>query len=101
MECQDRAAPLFDAIPSPDPKASCDQTPGMAPNLATSQHELICNMIVNKSLKTTQMAEIATYSPYSSKSIRSHLRCFGTTKAPSNGGGRPRSITSPMLEALR
>jgi hypothetical protein len=34
------------------------------------------------------------------KYIRSNLRCFGTTNAPQNGGGRPRSITHPMLDAL-
>jgi transposase len=72
----------------------------MALNLATSQHELIRDMIVSKSLKNSQMAEVAGCSPRSIKSIRSNPRCFGTTKAPSNGGGRPRSITSPMLETL-
>jgi hypothetical protein len=30
----------------------------------------------------------------------SNLRHFGSSKAPSNGGGRPRSITPPMLNAL-
>lgn len=29
------------------------------------------------------------------------MRFFGTMKAPWNGGGRPRSITPSMLEALR
>lgn len=32
--------------------------------------------------------------------IQSNLRHFGSTKAPSNGVGRPRSITPPMLDAL-
>jgi hypothetical protein len=73
----------------------------MALNLATSQHELIRDMIVSKSLKTAQMAEVAGCNPRSIKTIRSNPRCFGTTKAPSNGGGRPRSITPPLLETLR
>jgi transposase len=32
--------------------------------------------------------------------IKKKLRCFGSTKAPSNGVGRPRSITTPILDAL-
>jgi hypothetical protein len=60
----------------------------MAPNLAASQHELIHDMIVSKSLKTDQMADIAGCSPRSVKVIRSNLRYFGTTRAPFNGGGR-------------
>jgi hypothetical protein len=34
------------------------------------------------------------------KTIRSNPHYFGNTKVPSNGGGRPRSITPPMLVAL-
>jgi hypothetical protein len=73
----------------------------MAPNLAASQHDMIRDMIMSKSLSTNQMADVAGCSPRSIKAIRSNLRCFGTTKAPFNGGGRPRSITPPMLHALR
>ncbi len=72
----------------------------MAPNLATSQLELIRNMIYSKSLTTSQLAEIADCGKRSIKSIRSNQRLFGTVRASSNGVGRPRSITSPMLEAL-
>lgn len=76
--------------------------PIMAPNLAASQHNLIRDMIISKLLKKdAQMAEVARCSTRSIKHIRSNLRCFGTTKAPPNGGGRPRSITHPMLDALR
>jgi hypothetical protein len=71
----------------------------MAPNLAASQHELIRDMVISKSLDTTQMTDVAGCSDRSIKSIRLGLRCFGTTRAPLNGGGRPRPIT-PMLEAL-
>lgn len=73
----------------------------MAPNLAVSQHELIRVMIISKSLKTAQMANVAGCSARSIKSIRSNLRCLGTTRAPPNGGWTPQSLTPPMLEALR
>jgi hypothetical protein len=71
----------------------------MAPNLAASQHELIQNMIISGSLTSSQMAEVAPCSTHSIKHIRANLR-FNHTTGPRNGGGRPRSITSPMLDAL-
>ena len=71
----------------------------MAPNLAASQHELIRDMILSKSL-TPGIAEAAGCSERSVRAIRSNLRHYGTTKAPPNGVGRPRSITPPMLAAL-
>jgi transposase len=59
-------------------------------------------MLLSKSFKKdAEMAGVARCSTRSIKRIRSNLRCFGTTKAPRNGGGRPRSITHPMLDALR
>jgi hypothetical protein len=64
------------------------------------QHDLIHAMILDKKLKTHEMANVAGYSEPSIKAIRSNLHYFGTTKAPPNGGGRPRSITPPMLEVL-
>ena len=72
----------------------------MAPNLAPSQHDLIRDMILDNKLKAYEMANIAECSERSIKAIRSNVHYFGTTKAPFNGRGRPRSITSPMLEAL-
>jgi hypothetical protein len=57
----------------------------MAPNLAESQHAQIRDMV----LSNRPTAE-----------IKSNLRSFGSSKAPSNGVGQPRSITPPMLEAL-
>ena len=56
---------------------------------------------VSKPLKTDRMADVADCSPRSVNAIRSNLRCFGTTRAPFNGGGRPRSTTPSMLNALR
>jgi len=46
----------------------------MAPNLAASQHDMIRDMIMSKSLKTDQMADVAGCSPRSVKAIRSNLR---------------------------
>lgn len=73
----------------------------MAPHLASSQHDLIRDMIVDGSLTAAQMATAAGCSMRSVKAIRSNLRHFDSTTAPANGGGRRRSITPPMLDALR
>ena len=73
----------------------------MAPNLAASQRDMIRDMIVTRKLTAAQIADAASCSVGAVKYIRSNLRCFGTVRAPCNGGGRPRSITPPMLEALR
>jgi hypothetical protein len=72
----------------------------MAPNLAASDRALIRDMIHCSSLTTAQIADAAHCSERSVRHIRSNLRCFGTTRAPFNGVGRPRSITPPMLRAL-
>ena len=73
----------------------------MAPNLAAAQHDHIRDMIVSGSLTCLQMGEAAGCSSRSVKSISENLRCFGRTTAPQNGGGRPRSITPLMVDALR
>jgi hypothetical protein len=57
-------------------------------------------MVLSKSLTAAQMAEVAGCSARSIRAIRSNFRYFGTTRAPSNGVGRRRSITPPMLDAL-
>ena len=72
----------------------------MAPNLAESQHAEIHDMILSESLTAAQMAEVAGCSSRSIRTIRLDLRYFGTTRAPSNGVGRRRSITPLMLDAL-
>jgi transposase len=77
-----------------------NRLPRMAPNLAESQHEVIRDMILSKSLTDPQKAEVAGCSARSIRGIRSNLHYFGTTRAPSNGVGRPRSVTPPMLDAL-
>jgi transposase len=73
----------------------------MAPRLATSQHDMISDMIASKSLKTVDMAAAAGCSDRTIRSIQSNLRCFGSSRAPFNGGGRRRQITPIMLDALR
>jgi len=60
----------------------------MAPNLAASQYAIIHDMIVSGTLSAAQMADVAGCSKRSIKSIRSNLRCFGTTKASPNGSGQ-------------
>ena len=73
----------------------------MAPRLAASQHDMIRDMISSKSLKAIDMAAAAGCSDRTIRNIRSNLRCFGSSRAPFNGGGRRRQITPVMLEALR
>ena len=70
----------------------------MAPNLAASQHAL---MITGKALTYLQIAEVAGCSTGAVKAISADLRRFGSTTAPPNHGGRSRSMTPPMLDALR
>ena len=72
----------------------------MASNLAKSQHVLIRDMLLSNSFKANKIAKVAGCSSRSIYAISSNLRDFGTTKAPSNGVGRPRSVTPPMLDAL-
>jgi hypothetical protein len=69
----------------------------MAPHLAKSQHELIRDMNSTGSFTDPEIAKAACCS---TRSVRSNIRYFGIPKAPWNGGGRRRSITPPMLDAL-
>jgi transposase len=73
--------------------------PRMAPNLAESQHAQIRDMILSNR-PAAEIADVVGCSERSVFAIKSNLRCFSSTKAPSNGVGRPRSITPPMLDAL-
>ncbi|KAJ5733744.1 hypothetical protein N7493_002530 [Penicillium malachiteum] len=72
----------------------------MALNLPSSTREFIRDMILSKSLTTSQIADAAGCSARSITTIRTNLRQFGDTRAPPIRAGRPRSITPPMLEAL-
>jgi len=71
----------------------------MAPNLADSQHMQIRDMTLS-SCPPAEIADVVGCSEHSVFAIQSNLRHFGSTRAPSNGVGRPRSITPPMLDAL-
>lgn len=75
--------------------------PIMAPNLAESQHVMIRDMILSKSLTSVAIAAAAGCSDRTVRTIRANMRCFGSTKAPFNGAGRPRRVTPTMLDALR
>ena len=79
-------------------RLDCDQD--MAPNLASSKHDLIRDMILDEKLKTNKIAEAAEYSERSVKGIYSNIRHYGTTKAPPNSGGRPRSIIPLIIDVL-
>jgi transposase len=73
----------------------------MAPHLAESQHVLARNMMASKRLFTAkQIAKDTDCSRRTIHRMRSNLRDFGSTTAPPNRVGRPRSITPPMLDAL-
>jgi hypothetical protein len=77
----------------------------MASNLALSKHVLIQDMISSKlqddeALKEVDIAKAAECTDRTVRRIRSNLLLFGSTKAPSNGAGRPKTITPPMLTAL-
>ncbi|KAF9238003.1 hypothetical protein CBS147339_7612 [Penicillium roqueforti] len=72
----------------------------MAPRLPPSKLEMIHDMILSKSLNTSQMAEAAECSERSIINIRNNLHQFGNVRAPPTRVGRQRSITPPMLEAV-
>lgn len=72
----------------------------MAPNLAESQHNLIRDMLLDRSLKQIDMANIAGCSDRTIRNIASNLRVYSKTRAPANGAGRRRRITPPILDAL-
>jgi len=60
----------------------------MAPNLAESQHAQIRDMILSER-PTAEIADVAGCSMRAIYRINKNLRCFGSTKAPSNGVGQP------------
>lgn len=70
----------------------------MAPNLAELQHAQIRDMVLS-SCPTAKIADAVGCSEHSVFAIKSHLRSFGSSKAPSNSVRQPRSITPPTLEA--
>lgn len=73
----------------------------MAPNLGPAQHENLRDRILHSSLSDDQIAQKVKRSSRTVRAARSNLRWFGSTKAPSNGGGRQSDVTPPMRTALR
>ena len=57
-------------------------------------------MILEYAFTYEQIADVAGYSYDAVKNISLNLRCFGSTTAPPNGGGRPRTLGSSMLNVL-
>jgi transposase len=72
----------------------------MAPNLAPSKHILIRDMIEDRGFTNEQIADAASCTDRTVKAIDRNIRIFGSTTAPANRGGRPRSITPVMLDSL-
>lgn len=78
----------------------------MAPNIALAQRRLIEDAIYVKlrggnAPTDEDIAKIAASTTRTVRRNRSNLFRFGTTRAPSNGAGRPKTITPNMLTALR
>lgn len=78
----------------------------MPPNIALSTHNLTLNIISNKlkGRKAPTDDDTARLAYYSTRTIRRHRSnylCYGSTKAPPNGGGRPASVTPVMMSTLR
>jgi len=72
----------------------------MAPNLTPLKRILIQHMIEDGGFKNEEIAEAASCTNRTVKAINRNLRLFGSTTAPLNRGGRPRSITPTMLNSL-
>lgn len=72
----------------------------MAPHLAKSQVALITDMLLSGLFTSSEIATAANCSIRGVGRIRSNIRYYGTPQAPQNRGGRKRSITPTMLDAL-
>lgn len=73
----------------------------MAPLLEQSKLILIRDMIKgDPSLTNSEIAEAAHCSKRAITRIRTNLQLFGSARAPPNKGGRPRSVTAAMVNAL-
>ncbi|KAI1839882.1 hypothetical protein JX266_013914 [Neoarthrinium moseri] len=73
----------------------------MGTNLAESRRELAQGMIESGGFTNAIIADAVGCSKRSIQKMRANLRCFEAIRAPGNAVGRPRSITPPMLSALR
>lgn len=73
----------------------------MVSRLTPSKLQFIHDMIQSQSLTTSQMADAAECNELTINNVRKNLRLFGNVHVPPNRVGRRRTITPPMLEALR
>lgn len=74
--------------------------PEMAPRLAKAQIALISSMLSSGLFTNSEIATAANCSTRGVGRIRSNIRFHGASQAPPNSGGRKRSITPAMLDAL-
>jgi transposase len=72
----------------------------MAPHLAKAQVALITGMLSSGLFTNSEIATAANCSTRGVRRISSNIRYYGAPQAPRNGGGRKRSITPAMLDAL-
>jgi transposase len=72
----------------------------MTPRLPPSMLEMLSDMILSKSLNTSQMAEAAECGGRSIINICNNLHRFGNVRIPPTRVGRRRRITPAMLEAI-
>jgi len=72
----------------------------MAPNLSVAKRTLINNMLASNSSTGSEIAEVTGCAERTIKRHRANRRCFGTTSAPANRGGRRARITPVILDAL-
>jgi hypothetical protein len=72
----------------------------MVLNLVESQHQLIHNIILGRSLSQADMADVAGCSERTIRNIAHNALLFGKTGAPANGSRRRRRITPVMLDVL-
>lgn len=82
------------------PSTISREATSMAPQLAESQHVLIRDMIISKSHKSAEIAEVARCSKRAVERVRVNLDLFGSTKAPPNRAERRRKISSEDLSGL-
>ena len=72
----------------------------MPSNLPEWKHRQIHDMLIEQKFTCVQIADAAECHVETVRRMRQNLRIYGATKAPKNAGGRPSSLTPPMVTAL-
>ena len=72
----------------------------MAPKLSAAKHEILRRFITNGVLMDEDISKAVPCSVRSVEKARANIRCFGTTTAPRNPGGRPRVIDTEAANTL-